>query len=133
MEVKSTDQIFLLQQFYVLMHVSKIVIEISLCLEKWIYVMTQMFLQVFCIKSTLTESAEEVFSAFSRFIIQGEIIAPYVFAGCALHGVYIYICLTQGSIYLWQMWQSGCFWAYGKHWGDCSVSQKNKVWEKNYS
>lgn len=33
MEVKSTDQVFL-QRFYMLMHISKIVIEISLCLEK---------------------------------------------------------------------------------------------------
>lgn len=34
MEVKSTDQVFLQQRLYVLMHISKIVIEISLCLGK---------------------------------------------------------------------------------------------------
>lgn len=34
-----------------------------------------MFLQVFCIKPALTESSEELISAFTGFIIQGEIIA----------------------------------------------------------
>lgn len=46
--------------------------------------MTQMFLQVFYMIPPVTESFEELLYAFSRFIIQGEIITPYGFPRCAL-------------------------------------------------
>lgn len=90
MEVKSTDQVFLQQWFYVLMHISKIVIEISRCLGKWICVTTQMFLQVFYMIPPDTQSLEELLYAFSRLIIQGKIIAPYGFATCSLHAILSY-------------------------------------------
>lgn len=62
--------------------------------------MTQMFLQVFYMIPPDTESLEELLYAFSRFTIQGEIIAPYGFARCALHAMLFYFLKKLRVIYI---------------------------------
>lgn len=58
-----------------------------------------MFLQVFYMTPPDIQSLEELLYAFSRFIIQGEIIDPYGFARCSLHAILSYSKKPQNSEY----------------------------------